>query len=599
MIERSEHRFRAIEVSLPCWAQADPNRLAFVSNESGVRQVWTLDRSTSRRYQVSDEAHGVARTLVSPDARIIWWSQATGDERGHWVARSFEGDVPFPLVPDLDDAWSMGISLVAGRIALGLATEKGYRIYVGEADESSRLLYRHEQPAGVGSLLPEGTGGLSADGSLLCIRHSEHGDVIHPVLRILDATSGDAVAEIRDPGRALDPVAWSPARPCLLFTSERGPFERPAVWDASTGARRDLDIDLQGGALPIAWYPDGEAILVRQEHEAVDRLYRVDVRSGATQLVADPRGEIESAVVRPDGEVWLTVSDASHALRPETSGGQVVVPAPDDPPPGRPFRSIWVRNPAGDRIQALVVTPPGRGPFPILVRAHGGPEWHHRERWDPEVQAFVDAGYAVACVNFRGSTGYGIAFRERLAEDPLLGESEDLVACLDALIDEGVADRSQAFLFGWSWGGTLACLNEGLHPDRWRAVFAGVPAGDLAAWHRSAMPFMRALNVATFGGSPAEVPDWYRQRDPMTYVGRARAPVLVIAGEDDPRCPLAAVTPWIDALRRRGVVVEAYIYPSGHWMSDSQEAIRQMDMILTFFERYRAPTSRGYSIGGR
>jgi dipeptidyl aminopeptidase/acylaminoacyl peptidase len=75
------------------------------------------------------------------------------------------------------------------------------------------------------------------------------------------------------------------------------------------------------------------------------------------------------------------------------------------------------------------------------------------------------------------------------------------------------------------------------------------------------MPFMRALNVATFGGAPEEVPDRYRQRDPMTYVGRARAPVLVIAGEDNPRCPLAAVTPWIDALRRRGVVVEAHVYP--------------------------------------
>jgi hypothetical protein len=153
----------------------------------------------------------------------------------------------------------------------------------------------------VGRLMPEGSGGLSADGSLLCIRHSEHGDVIHPALRILDATSGDAVAEISDPGRALDPVAWSPARPSLLFTSERGPFERPAVWDASTGARRDLDIDPPGGTLPIAWYPDGEAILVRQEHEAVDRLYRVDVRSGATRLAADPGGEIESAVVRPTG----------------------------------------------------------------------------------------------------------------------------------------------------------------------------------------------------------------------------------------------------------------------------------------------------------
>jgi dipeptidyl aminopeptidase/acylaminoacyl peptidase len=588
-----QRRFTATELGLPCWSADAPERVAFVSTEGGVRQVWALDRSTGERRRISNEGPGVEQVLASPDGRIVWWSDADGNERGHWVAVPFEGGVPSPLLPDVPDNWSAGVSLVGSSVAIGQATDDDYRVYVAQDGGSARLLYQHEQPAGLGRLWPEGTGGLSADASLLCVRHTEHGDILHSALRVLDTQGGGAIGELEDPGRSLDPVAWSPSSPTLLFTSERGAFERPAIWDLSTGDRWDLEVDLPGAVIPLTWYPDGGAILVRQEHEAIDRLHRVDVRSGVSHLVAQPGGEIEDAVVRPDGEVWLVVSDTSHPRRPETADGKVVVESPEDPPPhGRPYRFFWFENPSGERIQAFVVTPFGVGPFPMVMHPHGGPEWHHRDSWEPEIQALVDAGYAVAGVNYRGSTGYGIAFRERLIGDPFFPESEDVLACLDTLIADGVADEDEAFLAGWSWGGCLACLNEGLHPDRWRAVFAGVPAGDLVAAHWAAMPTIRALDVALFGGDPDEARELYRERDPMTYVGKAKAPVLVIAGEQDPRCPLEGVTPWVEALRERGVEVELSLYPTGHNVNDTEQQIRHAELILDFFGRHRRNGNR-------
>jgi len=581
-------RFTATELGLPRWADRAPERLAFLSNESGVRQVWALDRSTGERRQISNEEPGVGLALVSPDGRIVWWSDPIGSERAHWVSVSFDGGAPSALLPDLPDNWSMGISLAGDVVAIGQATEDEHRIYVAERGGPARLLYRHEQPAGVGRLLPEGTGGLSAEGALVCVRHTERGDFLHHALRVFDVRSGESVGELEDPGRNLDPVAWSPTGPSLLFTSERGTFEQPAIWDVSTATRRDLEVDLSGAVIPMAWYPDGASILVRQEHEAIDRLHRVDVQTGVAHFVAHPGGEIEEATVRPDGEVWLTVSDTSHPLRPETADGRVVIEALGDlPQAGAPYRSFWFTNDSGEPIQALVAAPAGVGPFPIVMHAHGGPEWHHRDRWEPEIQALVDAGYAVALVNYRGSTGYGIAFRERLIGDPLFPESEDILSCLDALIADGVADGTEAFFAGWSWGGCLACLSEGLHPDRWRAVFAGVPAGDFVAGHWAALPLIRAMDVAMFGGDPDEVPELYRERNPMTYVDRAKAPVLVIAGEQDPRCPLEGVTPWVDALRERGVEVELSVYPTGHSANDSEENIRHVELILAFFGRHR------------
>jgi dipeptidyl aminopeptidase/acylaminoacyl peptidase len=91
----------------------------------------------------------------------------------------------------------------------------------------------------------------------------------------------------------------------------------------------------------------------------------------------------------------------------------------------------------------------------------------------------------------------------------------------------------------------------------------------------------------TARADPDVAPELYRERDPETYVDRAKAAVLVIAGEQDPRCPLEGVSPWVDALRERGVEVELVLYPAGHYLNDTEENIRQVEMILAFFERNR------------
>ena len=118
------------------------------------------------------------------------------------------------------------------------------------------------------------------------------------------------------------------------------------------------------------------------------------------------------------------------------------------------------------------------------MSVHGGPEWHQRDAYDAESLALVDEGYAVALVNYRGSTGYGIPLRETLTRNIGFPESEDVVACLDALVDDEVADPDHAFFVGWSWGGYLACLNAGINPGRWRALVAGIPTG---RWRRGAL----------------------------------------------------------------------------------------------------------------
>ena len=400
---------------------------------------------------------------------------------------------------------------------------------------------------------------------------------------------GDVVGELFDEGSSLDPVAWSPlpSDRRLVVTSELGAFERPAIWDLATGERRDLVVDLPGAVIPVGWWPDGSALLARQEHEGRDRLVRVDPATGAASPVADTGGEIGSAAVRPDGDVWFLTSDATQAPRVLSArGGEVLMPPGEPAPPGRSYRSFWFENPQRQHVQSFVATPPGDGPWPTVMSVHGGPEWHQREMFDAETQAFVDAGFAVAMPNYRGSTGYGIEFRRALIGNPWLPETEDVIACLDGLIADGITDPDRVAFAGWSWGGCLACLAEGLHPSRWKALFAGIPSGDFVAAHHACMPELKAYDLALYGGGPDELPEIWAERNPMTYVDRAQAPVLVIGGERDPRCPLEGITPWVDALRERGVTVEVHLYPEGHHANDVNVQVRHMRLILEFFTRY-------------
>jgi dipeptidyl aminopeptidase/acylaminoacyl peptidase len=194
------------------------------------------------------------------------------------------------------------------------------------------------------------------------------------------------VGELADLGSHLDPVAWSPVPgdDRLLFMSALGSFERPAVWEPRGDARGDLAIDLPGDAIPVRWWPDGSAILVRHEFEDAFELHRVELESGETLLLAAPDGEILDAAVRPDGDVWYLTSDHAHLARTvNTAVDEMLAPRGERAPAGRPFRSFWFENADRLRIQASVVTPPGDG-HPTVMSVHGGPEWHDRDAFDPE-----------------------------------------------------------------------------------------------------------------------------------------------------------------------------------------------------------------------
>jgi dipeptidyl aminopeptidase/acylaminoacyl peptidase len=276
---------------------------------------------------------------------------------------------------------------------------------------------------------------------------------------------------------------------------------------------------------------------------------------------------------RADGPVVLSVSE-------------------EEPPAAYPVEDRWVPGPGGD-VHALLVRPDGPGgrggPFATAFLVHGGPEAADDDSYRARRAAYVDAGYAVVHVNYRGSTGYGSAWRDALTGRPGLTELEDVGAVYDALVAEGVVDPRRALLSGGSWGGFLTLLGLGTQPERWAAGIAEVPVADYLAAYEDEMEGLRAYDRALFGGSPEEKHDVYVRSSPITYVDAVAAPVLLVAGANDPRCPIRQIENYLTALTEQGKEHEVYRFDAGHGSLVIEETIRQVEVALAFALRRVPP----------
>jgi pimeloyl-ACP methyl ester carboxylesterase len=598
-----QRRYRAPIVGFPTWSRHAPDRLVYVSSESGIYQLHSWDVGTGDRRQVSAEPVGLVAGEISADGEwVVWHRDTTGDESGAFVATPFSGGAAEPLIEGLPIGWDQGIALGRRWTIAAISDRDGFKVFASGGGGPARLLALSREAielGGADSMVRGGAelGALSADESLLCLEHSDHGDMLHPALRVIDPATGATVAELRDEGKALGAFAWSPlpGDQRLAIGHERRGERAPAIWDVATGSVTDIPLPWDRLTEVTDWWPDGSAVLLAELRDGCHRLHRYDLDGGRLTELPTRGGSLTGAQVRPDGTVWYRLQRGEHpGVLLEVGRDEPILAAADPPPPGRPFVSWEFRNPHGQRVSGWRIEPDevdGRSPWPTLMLIHGGPTSVDLDRWAPDVQAYVDAGFQVAMLNYRGSIGFGAAWRDTLIGNIGWPEVEDILAGLDDLVASGWTDPSRAVIAGWSWGGYLTLLTHGMHPDRFVAGVAGVPVGDYAAGYEDLSPLLQAYDRALLGAAPADVPDLMRERSPISYVDRVTAPILFLAGEHDSRCPIRQVLLYTDRLAARGHDHELYLFPTGHAPFQIDERIRQTGVVLDFLAR-RVPGIR-------
>jgi dienelactone hydrolase len=584
-----EKRFRAPRVGLPEWAEEAPHRSLFVSNVTGTYELYAWDRTSGGRRQVTDRPNGTTDGTLSRDGAWIWWfSDTDGDEFGVWMKQPFGGGEDIPAAPALGPSYPAGLALGVGGIAvIGRSTDdEGTSVHVVRPGGETYEIYRHPESASVGD--------LSEDGTLVVVEHTEHGDAMHSALRVLRVEDGSTVAELDDTAGGRRPLGLDclgfapvPGDTRLLVGHQRTDRWLPMIWDVATGEETALVMDLPGD-VHAEWYPDGSALLVVHDFHARSEMFRYDLAAGALTPLETPPGSVSGASARPDGTVEYLWSSAERPPVVRSTDGGVVLEAPGlRAPESVPVEDVWVDG-LGGRIHALVQRPAtgGPGPFPTVFDVHGGPTWHDSDAFAAGPAAWLDHGFAVVRVNYRGSTGYGREWTDALKHRVGLIELEDIAAVREWAVSSGLADASRLVLTGGSWGGYLTLLGVGTQPDAWAVGIAAVPVADYVTAYEDEMEALKSLDRTFFGGSPREVPDRYRASSPLTYAERVTAPVYISAGMNDPRCPIRQIDNYVDRLRALDKPHEVYRYDAGHGSLVVEERIKQVRLEMAFALRH-------------
>lgn len=525
-------------------------------------------------------------TVLSADGRwLVDLDDDGGSEVGGLVARRVDGSETRPLTPGRPPSVLRGLETSADgeQVLATMVDEDGHHlVLVPLADPArARVVFTSFEEAWWGH--------LSADAAYACVDTTEHNPgVRRAAVTVVECATGRVVATANDlPDGPVRAVRFSPTPgdPRVLLWTERSGFSRPAVWNPLTGDRRDYDLpDLAGETLVLDWSAERGAILVVHVDAGVHRLLSIDEETGRTSVVVESPGSFadpDVASVWPyywtsflggDGLPVVLTSTATtplHALQVDEAGRAATVVAAVDVPPGRAFASVTTPSADGTPVHFWWATPEGR-PRGTIVEVHGGPNLVTVDTYRPELQAWLDHGFAVAALNYRGSVTFGQAYREGFWGGASDGEVADIAATVGWLRGQGLADPATTFITGPSFGGHLSLLSAGRLPDLFAGALAIVAMADWEAAWAEVNPAIRKswtgfLSMTPDGtADPARIEQVLTRFSAVNYVDHVRASVWLHQGRRDTRTPPAQARRYVERLRAAGGDVLDDWFDAGH-----------------------------------
>jgi len=243
------------------------------------------------------------------------------------------------------------------------------------------------------------------------------------------------------------------------------------------------------------------------------------------------------------------------------------------------------RSVDGLDIQGWLYRPaaPAKG---LVVQVHGGPTAHSEDALSAFIQACVAAGFAVLDPNYRGSTGFGLAFREAIRQDGWGGrEQDDIRTGAEAVIARGLAPAGKVAVTGTSYGGYSAWCAA----TRWPATLLAAAAPicgmtDLVVDYHSTRPDLRPYSEEMLGGSPDEVPERYRERSPIHFVDRIAARLLIVQGMNDPNVTPENLHQVEAALKAAAIPYETLLFDDeGHGIRKPRNLRLLYARLIAFF----------------
>jgi dipeptidyl aminopeptidase/acylaminoacyl peptidase len=573
----------------PQWSP-DGKTIAFVSDRSGKRNVWLIRPQGGEAWRLTDVKTGVGRFRWSPDGKHIAYtavdSQTPEEEKKAKEkndARVVDGSFKMNrlhviAVPSDTHGKGKARTLTTGKYSVGNWLES---VPFDWSPDSKAIAFTHIPT-------PKFDDWARADISVV--------DVATGTVKPLASTAAAEASPHYSPdGRWIafiksdDPPTWA-----LNLTVQ--------VVPAAGGKPRQLADTFDRWPSLIGWSADSKKVYYTEWHGTVNRLGALPLE-GKPEAISDQQGVMGGIDVNATGTMvgfaYETTGEPVEAFvsRLDRFAPVRISAVNKDlprPPLGRTEVRHW-KSSDGRAIEGLLTLPAGyeRGKrYPLLLIIHGGPmrvftqQFLASGRSPYPVAVLAARGYAVLRCNPRGSTGYGKDFRHANHKDWGGGDYRDLMAGVDDMVRQGVADADRLGVMGWSYGGYMTSWVI-TQTKRFKAASVGAGVTNLmSCTGTSDLP---SFLPWYFSAEPWDDLDVYRKHSPMFRVKGVSTPTLIQHGEKDDRVPISQGYELYNALKRQGCTVKMMAYPRmPHGPAEPKQTLDLMRRNVEWFDRYVA-----------
>ena len=621
-----EKLYMTRQIGRPTWSP-DGKSIAFVSNMSGRNNIWMISAEGGFPTQLTVSDQRQSGITWSPDGKwIAYQSDYDGDEQWDIFLVSPKTGKVVNLtqtreIAEMNPTWSPDGRYLAYEVKPKTSGAVEIDIYDMIMREVKHLTTNTPQDKLNTNPL------WSKDGSYIVYTQEQAKGTDSNIL-VADVASGKSTLLTPHEGEQLYFANGISSRPnpdgseILITSNAANGYENIGL--LTVGSRGERNGIFKPGE--IKWLtadkweisghdfsPDGKRLTFSADVDGNEDIYIYDEATAKSTQLAIPKGVNEPAgghsAFSPDGtrllyyhngptapaDLWVhnLATGKSQQITHSLVGG---IRSEDMVEP------YLVHYPSRDgkwTISAFLYVPYNmarNGQNAAVVYIHGGPTSQTMNSFNRFIQYAVNQGYMVLAPNYRGSTGYGREFQQANLFDMGGGDLQDILAGVDWIKQTGHLDPKKIAVMGGSYGGYLSMMAVTKAPNVWAA---GVPIVPFVNWSteiENEDPVLRESDIATMG-DPLKDKARLEDRSPINFIDQIKAPLLLLAGGHDPRCPKSETLQVVDAIKKNGGKVDYKIYDNeGHGFARVENQIDAYKRVADFLLAHVVPADCSCSL---
>jgi dipeptidyl aminopeptidase/acylaminoacyl peptidase len=585
----------------PAWSP-DGRQVVFTTDMSGRFNLWKVSAGGGWPIQLTQSDDVQSGAVWSPDGKwIVFQQDHAGNEMHDLYAIPGDGGEVVNLtntdqIREVGPRWSPdGKSL-----AIAYKPKASSVVDIALLDWQTRQVRPLTYESARDRLWA--VAAWSPDGKVIYANRGQVGGTDSDVYSI-DVASGTTENLTPHSGQVRhNASSLSPDGKTLLVTSnQKGGYQNVALLDLST-KKLSWVTDTNWEAFAEGFSPDGRFFTYGLNEDGRTEAYLVEGPTGHAERISLPEGlnfvTGNPTAFAPQGDRLLVshesstqpgdlyVYDIAGRRATQLTSSSVASLRSAQLPPSQ---IVHYGTFDGKIISALLWMPfnlKRDGSNPALVIPHGGPTGQMVDYWNTDVAALASRGYICIAPNVRGSTGYGMEFQKANHQDLGGGDLKDELHAVDFLKATGYVDPKKIGITGGSYGGFMTLMAIGKAPEVWSAA---VERYGIISWLTMLKHSDPLLNqyLRSLLGDPEEDRKVYEAASPISFIRDAKAPLLVLQGDNDIRVPREEAEQVVEILKGEGRTVEAHYYANeGHGFDKRENQIDAIRRTVEWFDRY-------------